>query len=86
MEARKILLWTSLWQQLLWAAAHHTSIDATDDVEVITPNGDLMDLARKYLPDARQPQQQVLLQRLVARQAEISEQWRRTPELASWLA
>lgn len=85
LEARKILLWTSLWQQILWAAAHRTAIESVDDVEVIVPDGDIVELARMYLADARQPQQQLLVQRLVARRAEIVDQWRRVPELASWV-
>lgn len=86
LEARKILLWISLWQQLLWAAAHRTSIPTVPERDVIEPTGDIIALAREYLPDARQLDQQAFLRRLAARRAQIcSEQWSKSPELATWV-
>lgn len=85
LEARKILLWVSLWQQILWAAASDKPIPDTPDIEVIRPAGDIIRLAQIYLPEARQPQQQALLQRLETRRKEIRDLWRRSPELAPWL-
>ncbi len=71
LDAMKILLWVSLWQQLLWAASHRQQIDNVPDCKVIIPDGDIVALAEKYLPDARQPQQKLLLHRLAARRLEI---------------
>jgi superfamily II DNA or RNA helicase len=86
-EARKILLWVSLWQQILWAAAHRSPIPDVTDSTVINPQGDIIILAQKWLPDARQPQQKMLLHRLATRRAEIvEEQWKRNPILSPWLA
>lgn len=86
LEARKILLWVSLWQQILWAAASGKPIPDPPDVDVIRPTGDIIELARAYLPEARQPQQEALLLRLAARRAELYELWKRSPDLAPWLA
>lgn len=87
LEARKILLWVSLWQQLLWAAAHRDDVPAVPDTEVIFPDGDIVQLALEHLPDPHQPQQRLLVRRLAARRAEIrDDQWTRVPELASWVA
>lgn len=86
-EARKILLWVSLWQQILWAAAHRSPVPDTVDTSVIGPRGDIVRLAQDWLPDARQPQQKVLLQRLAARRTQIvEEQWRRAEALNPWLS
>ncbi len=86
LEARKILLWVSLWQQILWAAANRSWVAEVPDVPVIMPFGDITKLAQDYLPDARQPQQTTFLRRLAARRSDIvSEQWRRSPDLASWI-
>ena len=87
LEARKILLWVSLWQQLLWAAAYQSTVPSVPDRSVIQPDADIVKLAMEYLPDARQPQQRLLLRRLDARRAEILQyQWSRVPELAPWVA
>ncbi len=87
LEAHKILLWVSLWQQILWAASHRQQIDNVPDRKVIIPDGDIVVLAEKYLPDARQPQQTMLLRRLAARRSEIVDGiWRKHPMLRKrWL-
>jgi hypothetical protein len=85
-EARKILLWISLWQQLMWAATSGMEVPAVSDAMVLVPDGDIVQLASKYLPDARQPQQRMLLHRLAARRSEIRDtQWKWSPELAPWV-
>jgi hypothetical protein len=86
MDASKVLLWTSLWQQLLWAAEYCSSVETASDYSVINPNGDIIALAKKYLPDARQPDQLRFLQRLDARRNEVATGWRNSPSLSSWLS
>jgi superfamily II DNA or RNA helicase len=87
LEARKILLWVSLWQQILWAAGQPLDVPAVPDRAVIHPDGDIVELAARYLPDAGAPAQSGLVQRLAARRAEIrDEQWSRFPELRTWVA
>ena len=85
LDARKILLWVSLWQQILWAAAHGKPAAPAPDVRVITPSADIVDLARQYLPDAGQPQQAKLIRRLAERRREILELWAGSADLARWL-
>lgn len=84
LESRKILPWVSLWMQILWAAANR-EVSAGVDRSVIEPNGDIVALALEYLPDARQPQQQAFLQRLLARRSEVVQQWALHPHLWPWL-
>jgi hypothetical protein len=87
LEARKILLWISLWQQLLWAATHAVDVPEVPDTMVLKPFGDIVQLASRYLPAADQPQQRGLLQRLAARRTEIREfQWKLAADLAPWVA
>ena len=83
-DAGKILLWTSLWQQLLWAAEHGPAVPHVADRDVIVPDGDIVDLARRFLPDPRQPQQQLLLERLHRRRRQILESWMGHPDLRGW--
>jgi superfamily II DNA or RNA helicase len=86
LESRKILLWVSLWQQILWAAGQPLDVPAVPDRSVIHPDGDIVQLAARYLPDGQTPQQSGLAQRLAARRAEIrDEQWSRFPELKAWV-
>jgi superfamily II DNA or RNA helicase len=84
LEARKILPWVSLWMQILWAAANRKDIPAGGDRKVIVPDGDIVALALKYLPDARDPRQQSFLHRLEERRSEIVNLWVRQPELRAW--
>jgi superfamily II DNA or RNA helicase len=86
LEARKILLWLSLWAQILWAATHRERITKVPDVAVLVPNEDIVALARRWLPDSGQPQQRRLLERLAERRDEIVATWRRHPTLAPWTA
>lgn len=85
-EARKILLWVSLWQQLLWAATYWPVVPDIDDAVVLTPRWDIIDLARTWLPPATQAEQARLLERLAERRAEVVEHWGQHPDLAPWLA
>lgn len=81
-EASKALLWLSLWMQILWAAAERPLAPAPPDVDVITPNGDILQLARQYLPAVQQP---LFLKRLDARRREAVQLWKRSPQLRQWV-
>ena len=85
LEARKMLLWVSIWQQLLWAASNREEVPPVRDAKVLVPTDDIVQRASQYLPDARQRQQGILLRRLGARRAEIRDSWRLVPELAPWV-
>lgn len=84
-EARKILLWLSLWQQILWAASIERDIPTTEDRKVIIPNGDIIEFARTYLPDGNEPSQASFLHSLDLRRSEIVDIWQRTPNLRKWV-
>lgn len=84
LEAEKILRWVSLAQQILWAACVERPIPLVADTSVLAPTGDIVSLAREYLPDARQPAQRRFIDGLVRRRAEILAIWRSHPELAPW--
>ncbi len=84
-DAGKALLWTSLCQQLLWAAEQDAPIPDAPDRAVIEPSGDIVDLARRFLPSAQQPAQQALLERLARRRSEVVARWRRHSDLGGWL-
>jgi len=71
LKAGKILAWVSLWQQLLWAAAHREDVPEVPDAKVLRPDGDIVALAREWLPDARQTLQARFLEKLEARRREI---------------
>lgn len=87
LSAQKILLWVSLWQQLLWAAAHpRRELEPVADVSVLRPNRDLIELAEQYLPPVEQMGQPQFFAALRKRRAEIVEQWKRAPELAAWVS
>lgn len=95
-EAPKILLWVSLWMQILWAAGNRpsmwerikqaaTSQGAIRDVpdrHVIVPDGDILRLAREYLPSVQQP---AFLQRLDDRRRAVRDLWRARAELQEWV-
>lgn len=86
LNAGKILLWVSLWQQLLWAAQYpRREIEPVRDIEFITPGRDLLVLAREYLVPAEQAGQQGFLDKLSQRRSEIVETWRRFPRLSAWV-
>ena len=85
LEARKALLWVSLWQQILWAAENRDGVPPLTPRQVIRPVEDIIALARTWLPEARQPQQKAFLERLERRRAEIIETWKVHPELRPWL-
>ena len=85
-SASKILLWLSLWQQILWAASVKRPIPRTEDCSVIVPSGDIVAFAQRWLPSAKEPAQVHFLKRLVKRRAQIVERWKRRPELQHWVA
>ncbi len=83
-EIGKIAPWISLWMQLLWEAERGSRVvPATADVEVITPDVDIVQLAQAWLADGRSPP---FSRRLIERRAQIVEQWRVHPDLEDWLA
>lgn len=81
LDAGKILLWLSLWQQLLWAAAHHSVIEDVEDTSALVPTGDIVQLAEKYLPQVHRR----LLLRLDTRRSEVVDTWKQYPELEPWV-
>ena len=83
-EARKILLWISFWQQLFWAASVDRVIPATEDHYIIQPDGDIVEFARTYLPSDNEPLQAAFLRHLDNRRREILEIWRQSSILSAW--
>ena len=84
-EARKILLWISLWQQILWAASVDRTVPATADLAVLQPNGDIVKFAKEWLPNAKDPMQKDFLNRLEDRRQDIVQEWRNNVQLAGWV-
>jgi superfamily II DNA or RNA helicase len=85
-EARKMLLWLSLWQQILWAAGSDMHVPDVADRPSLEPDADIIALARQFLPAAGQPLQQSFLHKLAGRRAEIVSSWAGHPELRPWVA
>lgn len=75
-DARKMLLWVSLWQQILWAARQKTEVPDVPDCEALEPDADLIALARRYLPAPGQAAQEAFIRKLAARREEIAGEWR----------
>ncbi len=86
LSASKILLWLSLWQQILWAASVKRPIPRTQDCSVIVPSGDIAAFALRWLPSAKEPAQVIFLKRLIKRRTQIVERWKKRPELQHWLS
>jgi hypothetical protein len=86
LEAHKILRWVSLWQQILWAAEHpRRELAPTPDVRVITPNADLITLAREYLVPIEHPGQREFLELLQQDRCDVVERhWKPHADLAPW--
>jgi len=84
-EAGKMLLWMSLWQQLLWAATSSPAVPQVPDRGFLEPDGDIVKLARQYLPAPTQAAQAAFLSRLDARRRLVATLWARHPELQGWL-
>jgi superfamily II DNA or RNA helicase len=85
-EARKMLLWLSLWQQILWAAGSNAVVPDVPDRAYLEPDADVIALARTYLPAAGQPPQQVFLRKLANRREEVVSSWAGHSELSRWVA
>ncbi|OGU18604.1 MAG: hypothetical protein A2X85_17345 [Geobacteraceae bacterium GWF2_54_21] len=85
LEAPKILLWLSLSQQMIWGASIDRRIPATEDRDIIEPDGDIVEFARRWLPDAKKPAQAMFLHRLDNRRDEILEVWHKNSDLAGWV-
>lgn len=81
LNAFNILMWVSLWQQILWAAAHRKWIERVPDRSVLEPDGDIFILAQRYLPRVQQPR---FLLRLHERRLAVLEYWKSRPELRRW--
>ncbi len=84
-DASKMLLWLSLWQQILWAAGARAAIPDVPDREFLLPDSDVVILASKYLPEAGQMQQQEFLAKLYRRRREIIRLWEERTELRPWI-
>ena len=87
LDAHQILLWVSLWQQLLWAAEHpQIPLPMVSDLHVIDPSADLIALAREHLPSIEYAGQRAFLDKLRQRRNQVVERhWKRSPELARWV-
>lgn len=85
-DAPKILLWISLWQQILWAASERPAAPDVPDVHVLRPDADIVALAHEWLPPASQREQRAFLERLSRRRSEVVQLWRSAPGLEAWLA
>lgn len=83
LEAGKILPWLSLMMQILWSAGKARSIPETPDRIVIHPDGDILQLARTFLPVQQSPE---LLRWLEVRRGEIIRRWQSSPDLVGWVA
>lgn len=88
LDPAQILLWVSLWQQILWAAEHpRREPELVADTHVLSPTSDLLALAREYLPNPSLPEQRVFLEKLrQRRQQNVARYWRKAEELAPWRA
>ncbi len=74
LDAGKIALWISLWQQILFSARSATvEIPVTPDVDIIERHNDLASMASE-LPAIKQGRSS-FLERLMAREAEVDELW-----------
>lgn len=82
-SASKILLWVSLCQQILWAAAKDQQIQRVPDVDLVVPDGDILNLMGQYLPDV---QPDGFSKKVHQRRNEISGRWLQAPDLAHWVA
>jgi superfamily II DNA or RNA helicase len=88
LDAGKALLWTSVWQQILWRAEQDQTVALSPDASsrAIEPSGDIVELAKTLFPSPRASQQRELLGRLHHRRLAVVELWRRAPDLQPWLA
>jgi polygalacturonase len=69
LDGGKILLWVSLWQQILWAASAHDVVPDEGPRHTITPHGDIIEFAHRWLPNAADPAQQRFIGRLRQRRS-----------------
>ena len=83
LDARKILLWVSLWQQILFAAEKGEILVPAPDRSVIVPDGDIIALVQEHLPLVQPPG---FLEKLKARRREILGRWLQHPDLSRWVA
>jgi hypothetical protein len=84
-DAAKVLTWVSLWQQILWSAVDADEAPASPNRQSILPDGDIVALARRYLPSPLRPQQQRLHALLDRRREEVAQLWAERRELRPWL-
>ncbi len=84
LNAGQILLWCSLWQQILFASTGRPSVPDLPDVRRIEPSSNLLTLARCFLPCGKEPRGETFLERLRLRRAEVIREWARHPELSEW--
>ena len=85
LDPAKVLPWLSLWQQILWAASEGERVPkrlrCRDDCTRIIPDGDIIALARRYLPGGEEP---MFLERLRLRREQVLKTWKNNPQLRSW--
>lgn len=81
LNAQKILLWVSLWMQIVSEVENRRNVPPMPDVKTITPNGDIVRLVKRLFPGGRNPG---FLNRLRKRRAQIVAIWEKHHELNSW--
>jgi hypothetical protein len=80
-----VLMWVSLWQQILWAASRTDQplLRCREDADVLVPNADIVALANQHLSALGRER---FLCRLRSRRARIVSLWRRHRDLRPWLS
>lgn len=80
-DGRKVALWVSLWQQILWRASAEEPIPLVDDTDCIEPHADIVELAHEHLPAGEEP---AFLAKLDARREQITDIWHGIADLEQW--
>lgn len=85
LESEKVLLWVSLWMQLLHAnenGNYDFSYDGVSERTSIQPQGCIVSYLAEHTPIHRHD----FLKRLDQRRQQVLQSWKRAPELKSWVA
>ncbi len=80
-DPAKIGLWVSLWQQIIHYAEGAKRVPRVLDVARLEPDGDIVALATRLLPD----KSATFLERLHRRRGEVAVVWGQRATLAPWL-
>lgn len=84
-DAEKLLLWLSLWQQMLWSVIVEShNYPSIVRREVITPDGDIAEFARNYLINSNEVAQRFFIERLIERRNGVVKRSWRHAALANW--